>query len=62
MEKTIIKIGDIEIEKLYQHKRPTVKPLYSGYHRDFKIVSFIERCPLHRGFFQIGLFCFKNVL
>ena len=26
----------------------TVKPLYSGHHRDFKIVSVIERCPLHR--------------
>ena len=27
----------------------TVKPLYSGYHRDLKIVSITERSPLHSG-------------
>ena len=38
----------------------TVKPLYSGHHRDREKVSAIERCPLHRGFSQICLFGFKN--
>ena len=27
----------------------TVKPLYSGHHRNLKIVFVIERCPLRRG-------------
>ena len=27
----------------------TVKPLYSGHHRDLKVVSVLEMCPLHRG-------------
>ena len=31
-------------------------------HRDLKIVSVIERCPLYRVSSQIGLFCFKNLL
>ena len=26
-----------------------VNPLYRGHNRDLKIVSIIERCPLHRG-------------
>ena len=30
--------------------------LYSGHHRNLKIVFVIERCPLHRGSSQIGLF------
>ena len=33
----------------------TVKPVYSGHHRGLKIVSVIERCPLHRGSSQIVL-------
>ena len=28
-----------------------VKPLYSGHHRDLKLVPNIERCPLHRDSF-----------
>ena len=40
----------------------TVKRLYSGHHRDIKIVSIIQRCLLHRGSSQIGLFCFENLL
>ena len=40
----------------------TVKPLYSGHHWDLKIVTVTKRCPLHRGFSKIGLFCFKNLL
>ena len=39
----------------------TVKPLYSGHHRDLK-KSFIKRCPLHRGCSKIDLFYFKNLL
>ena len=27
-----------------------MKPLYSGHHRDLKIVSVTERCPLERYF------------
>ena len=27
----------------------TVKRLYSGHHRDLKILSVTESCPLHRG-------------
>ena len=40
----------------------TVKPLYSRHHQDFKAVSVIYKCPLHRGSFQIGLFYFTNLL
>ena len=39
-----------------------MKPLYSGHHRDLKIASATERCPLHGGSSQTGLFCFKNLL
>ena len=31
----------------------TVKPFYSGHHSDLKIVSVVERCPLHKVFSQI---------
>ena len=34
----------------------TAEPLYSGHHRDLKKMSAIERCPLRRGFAQIGTF------
>ena len=30
----------------------TVKPLYSGHHRNFDKVSVIRRCPLYRGIFK----------
>ena len=39
-----------------------MKPLYGGHHRDLKIASATERCPLHGGSSQTGLFCFKNLL
>ena len=35
--------------KTYTNVKNTVKPLYSEHHRDLKIVSVIERCPLHGG-------------
>ena len=46
----------------FKIKITTVKPLYSGHHRDLKKVSAIERCPLRGGSSQIRLFYFKNLL
>ena len=34
--------------KILRHIPHTVKPHYRGQHRDLKIVSVIERCPVHR--------------
>lgn len=39
-----------------------LKSLYSGHHRDIDIVSVIERRLLHKGFSQINIFSFKNLL
>ena len=41
----------------------TVKPLYSGHHRDFEKVSVIRRCPLYRGIFpgKLSLGTLKSV-
>ena len=40
----------------------TVKPHYSKQHQNLKIVSVLEGCPLHKGFSQIDLICFKSLL
>ena len=37
-----------------------LKPLYNAHHQDLKIMSLIDRCPLHRDFSQIGLLCLKR--
>ena len=41
----------------------TVKPLYSGHHRDFEKVSVIRRCPLYRVIFpgKLSLETLKSV-
>ena len=37
----------------------TVKPFYSGYHSDLKVVSVVERCPLHKVFLKFTKFASK---
>ena len=40
---------------LHSYAKNTVKPVYSGHHRDLKTVSVYIKCPLRKGSFQIGL-------
>ena len=63
--KLFTKASKIRIYSVKISKRKifdTVKPLYGGHHLDLEKMPAIERCPLHRGLSEIGLFCFENPL
>ena len=38
----------------------TVKPFFIGRHRDLKVVSVLETCPLHRRSFKLDYFVSKT--